>query len=133
MTTTTYRGGIPNVKRTNCRLDSVRIYTAIQQSMNALVLFVKKKNETLHLCIDYRVLNKLSIKNVYLLLLISKMFNKLKRAKFFTKIDLDGTYHQIRINPNDILKMTFNYQLNHYEFMVMHLALPMHSLPFNTS
>jgi hypothetical protein len=68
------------------------------------VLFVKKKDETLHLCIDYRVLKKLSVKNVYSLFLISEMFNKLKTAKFFTKIDLDEAYHQIRINSNNIPK-----------------------------
>jgi hypothetical protein len=48
-------------------------------------------------------------------ILISEMLNKLKRAKFFTKIDLNKAYHQIRINSNDISKMAFNCQLGHYE------------------
>jgi Reverse transcriptase (RNA-dependent DNA polymerase) len=87
------------------------------------VLFVKKKDKTLYLYIDYRTLNKLSVKNVYLLFLISKMLDKLKRAKFFTKINLDRVYHQIRINSHNILKTVFNCQLGHYKFMVMTFGL----------
>jgi Reverse transcriptase (RNA-dependent DNA polymerase) len=51
------------------------------------------------------------------------MLNELKRVKFFTKIDLDGAYHQIRINSNDISKTVFNCQLSHYKFMVMTFGL----------
>jgi hypothetical protein len=59
------------------------------------VLFVRKKDRTLRLYIDYQRLNSATVKNVYPLLLITELIDKLKRAKLFTKIDLDGAYHQI--------------------------------------
>jgi hypothetical protein len=62
----------------------------------------------LHICVDYQALNKLSIKNVYPLPLISEMLDKLKKAKYFTKINLDEAYHQIRISLEDIPKTGFN-------------------------
>jgi Reverse transcriptase (RNA-dependent DNA polymerase) len=102
----------------------------IQQPMGYSGVICKEKSDTLHLCIDYRMLNKLLVKNVYSLFLISKMLDKLKRAKFFTKIDLDGVYHQIRINPNDIPKTAFNCQLGHYEFIVMTFGLTNTSVTF---
>jgi hypothetical protein len=74
------------------------------------------------MCIDYRVLNKLSIKNVYLLPLISEMLDKLKHAKYITKINLDRIYHQIQIKLEDI-PTGFNYQLRHYELIVMIFGL----------
>jgi Reverse transcriptase (RNA-dependent DNA polymerase) len=77
----------------------------------------------MHMCIDYRIMNKLSVKNVYLLSFISKMLNKLKYAKYFTKIKLNSTYHQIRINSEDILKTGFYCQLGHYELIVMTFGL----------
>jgi Reverse transcriptase (RNA-dependent DNA polymerase) len=76
------------------------------------------------MCIDYRMLNKLSVKNVYLLSLISEMMlDKFKHAKYFTKINLDGTYHQIRIKLEDISKTGFNCQLGHYKLIVMTFGL----------
>jgi Reverse transcriptase (RNA-dependent DNA polymerase) len=89
----------------------------------ALVLFVKKKDGTLHMCVDYRALNKLLIKNVYPLPLISEMLDKLKKTKYFTKIDLDGAYHQIHISLEDIPKTDFNCQLGHYKLLVMMFGL----------
>jgi hypothetical protein len=85
----------------------------------APILFVRKKDGTFRLCIDYRALNKSTIKNIYPLPLISELLDKLQNAKYFTKIDLDGAYHQIRLNSADIPKTAFNCQLGHFEMLVM--------------
>ncbi|KAL8125204.1 hypothetical protein AgCh_012762 [Apium graveolens] len=73
----------------------------------APVLFVKKKDESTRLCIDYRELNKLTIKNRYPLPRIDDLFDQLKGAKCFSKIDLRSGYHQLKIKLEDILKTTF--------------------------
>ena len=70
----------------------------------APVIFVKKKNGTLHLCIDYRKLNKMTIKNRYLFSCIDDLFDRLRGATIFSKIDLRSGYHQFRIKYEDILK-----------------------------
>lgn len=89
----------------------------------APVLFARKKDGTLRLCIDYRALNKQSIRNVYPLPRIDELLDRLRNARFFTKIDLDGAYHQIRVEPADIPKTGFNCQFGHYEFLVMTFGL----------
>jgi Reverse transcriptase (RNA-dependent DNA polymerase) len=90
--------------------------------MRCVSTLYKEKDKILHLCIDYRTLNKLLVKNIYPLSL-SEMLDKLKQTKFFTKIDLNRAYHQIRINSNNICKTAFNYQLGYYEFIVMIFSL----------
>ncbi|KAL8126782.1 hypothetical protein AgCh_013900 [Apium graveolens] len=80
----------------------------------ALVLFVKKKDGGMRLCIDYRELNKLTIKNRYPLPRIDDLFNQLKGAIHFSKIDLRTVYHQLKIKPEDIPKTAFRTSL--YEF-----------------
>ena len=65
------------------------------------IIFVPKKNGGLQLYINYRTVNKITIKNRYLLLLISKLINRLKITKIFFKLDLKNTYHHIRIRKND--------------------------------
>ena len=71
------------------------------------MLFVKKKDGTLRLCIDYRQLNKLTIKNKYSLSKIDDLFDQLKGASIFSKIDLRSGYHQLRIKDVDVHKTTF--------------------------
>lgn len=66
------------------------------------VLFVKKKDGTLKLCIDYMQLNKVTIKNKYMLSMIDDMFNQLKGATVFSNIDMRSRYHQVRIKEEDI-------------------------------
>ena len=71
------------------------------------MLFVKKKDGTLRLCIDYRQLNKLTIKNKYPLPIINDLFDQLKGASIFSKIDLRSGYHQLRIKDADVHKAAF--------------------------
>jgi len=93
-------------------------------------LFVKKKDGTLHLCIDYLQLNKVTVKNRYPLPRIDDLFDQLKGARVFSKIDLRSGYHQLRIKDHqlrikeqDIQNTAFRTRYGHYEFSVMPFGL----------
>jgi hypothetical protein len=87
------------------------------------VLFVKKKDGILRMCIDYRFLNEVTIKNKYPLPRIDDLFDQLKDAKYFSKIDLRSGYYQLKIRLSDIPKTTFVTRYGQYEFTVMPFGL----------
>ena len=89
----------------------------------ALVLFVKKKIGTLRLCIDYRKLNRVTMKNKYHLLGIVDLFDQLKGAKYFSKVDLRTGYHQLRVREENVPKTAFRTRYRHCEFLVMPFGL----------
>jgi hypothetical protein len=88
-----------------------------------LAIFVKKKDHSLRLCVDYRPLNEVTIKNKYPLPRINLLFDQLAGAKVFSKIDLRSSYHQIKIRPKDILKTAFTTRYGLYEYLVMSFGL----------
>ncbi|KAI3821589.1 hypothetical protein L1987_09158 [Smallanthus sonchifolius] len=89
----------------------------------APVLFVKKKDGTFRICIDYRELNKVTIKNRYPLPRIDDLFDQLQGSSFYSKIYLRSGYHQLRVRDEDISKTAFRTRYGHYEFMVMPFEL----------
>jgi hypothetical protein len=88
-----------------------------------LAIFVKKKDKTLRLCVDYRPLNEVTIKNKYPLPRIDLLFDQLAKAKVFSKIDLRSGYHQIKIHPKDIPKTAFTTRYGLYEYLIMSFGL----------
>ncbi|GJV62488.1 putative reverse transcriptase domain-containing protein [Tanacetum coccineum] len=89
----------------------------------APVLFVKKKDGSFRMCIHYRDLNKLTVKNHYPLLRIDDLFDQLQGSNVYSKIDLRSGYHQLRVREGDIPKTAFRTRYGHYEFQVMPFGL----------
>ena len=121
-----YRKAHAEMKELNIQLQDLLDKGFIRLSISpwgAPILFVKKKNESMRLCIDYRKLNKVTIKNRCPLLQIYDLFDQLQGSCIFSKIDLRSSYHQLKIKPRDVAESTFRTRYGHYEFLVMPFGL----------
>ena len=95
----------------------------ITSPWGAPILFMKKKDKTLRLCIDYRQLNRVTVKNQYPMPRIDYLFDQLRGALVYSKIDLRTVYHQLRVRETDIPKTGFRTRYGHFEFTVMPFGL----------
>jgi hypothetical protein len=123
---TPYRMGTPELKELQMHLEELLKKGYIHPSVSpwgAPILFLKKKDGTLRLCIDFRKLNKVTVKNKYPLPISDDLFDQLKGARIFLKIDLRSGYHQVRIKEEDINKTTFRTRYKHCEFTVVPFRL----------
>ena len=123
---TTYRMSPSELTELKKQLDELLELGLIRPSVSpygAPVLFVRKKDGSKRLCIDYRQLNAQTIKNVYALPRCDELFDQLRGARVFSKLDLRSGYHQIRIAPEHIERTAFNTRYGHYEFLVLPFGL----------
>jgi hypothetical protein len=121
-----YRMALAELKELKGQLEELLDKGFIRPSASpwgAPVLFVKKKDGSMRLCIDYRELNRVTIKNKYPLPRIDDLFDQLQGAQVFSKIDLRSGYHQLKIKSEDIPKTAFRTRYGHYEFLVMPFGL----------
>ena len=121
-----YRMAPAELKELKIQLHELLDKGFIRPSMSpwgAPVLFVKKKDGSMRLCIDYRQLNKVTVRNKYPLPRIDDLFDQLQGAKVFSKIDLKSGYHQLKIKEIDVPKTAFRTRYGHYEFLVMPFGL----------
>jgi transposase InsO family protein len=122
----TYRQSASELAELKSQLAELISLGFIQPSKSpygAPVLFVKKKDGTTRMCIDYRALNDITIKNAYPLPLVGELFDQLQGAQYFSKIDLRSGYHQIRVASEDVPKTAFRTRYGHFEFLVLPFGL----------
>jgi hypothetical protein len=123
---TPYRMSTPELRELKMKLEELLKKGYIRPSVSpwgAPVLFVKKKDGTLRLCIDFGKLNKVTVKNKYHFPRINDLFDQFKDAKIFSKIDLRSDYHKVRIKYEDINMISFQTRYGHYEFIVVPFGL----------
>jgi hypothetical protein len=121
-----YQMSLPELTELKIQLQELLDKKYIRTSVSpwgALVLFVKKKDGNIRLCIDYRQLNKMTVKNKYPLPRINDLLDQVGGARIFSKLDLRSGYHQVRIKYEDISKTTFRTRYGHYEFVVIPFGL----------
>ena len=122
----TIRLSTPELAELKRQLTELEAAGRIQESKSpygAPILFVKKKSGEMRMCIDYRALNNITVKNKYPLPRVDELFDQLQGAKYFSKFDLRSGYHQIRIDKNDVAKTAFRTRYGHYEFLVLPFGL----------
>jgi hypothetical protein len=123
---TPYRMSTPELKELQMQIEELLKKGCIFPSLSpwgAPILFVKKKDCALRLCINFRLLNKVTMKNKYPLPRIDDLFDQLRGARIFSKIDLRSRYHHVRIKEEDISKIAFRTRYGHYEFTVVPFGL----------
>ena len=121
-----YRLAPPEIQEFSSQLQELLGKQFIRSSSSpsgAPIFFVKKKDGSHLMCIDYRVLNKLMVKNHYPLLQINGLFHYFQGASWFSKIDLRSGYHQVRVREKNMENTAFRTRYGHYEFVVMPLGL----------
>jgi hypothetical protein len=121
-----YRMAVEELKELKKQLTELQEAGYIRPSSSpwgAPVLFVQKKDGSQRMCVDYRSLNDVTVKNKYLLPHIEDLFDQMRGARVFSKIDLRSGYHQMKIRPSDIPKTAFSTQYGLYEFTVMSFGL----------
>ncbi|KAH0729809.1 hypothetical protein KY289_000997 [Solanum tuberosum] len=121
-----YRMAPTEIKELKEQLKDLLDKGFIQPSISpwgAPVLFVRKKDGSLRMCIDYHQLNKVIVKNKYPLSRIDDLFDQLQGASYFSIIDLRSGYHQLRVRGDDIPKTALRTQYGHYEFLVISFGL----------
>ncbi|GJY04042.1 putative reverse transcriptase domain-containing protein [Tanacetum coccineum] len=114
--------GLPPPRQVEFRIEIVP-EPHLSLPWGAPVLFVKKKDESFRMCIDYHELNKSTVKNRYQLLRIDDLFDQLQGSSVYSKIDMRSGYHQLRIREEDICITAFQTRYGHYEFQVMPFGL----------
>ena len=128
-----YRMDLTELKELKTQLQELLDKGFVRPSVStwgAPVLFVKKKDGTLRMCIDYRQINKVTVKNKYPLLRIEDFFDQLNKASVFSKIDLQSGYYQLWVKDVDVPKTIFRTPYGHYEFLVMPFGLTNASTAF---
>ncbi|KAJ9537987.1 hypothetical protein OSB04_030720 [Centaurea solstitialis] len=121
-----YRLAPPEMQELSKQLEELLEKGFIRPSTSpwgAPILFVKKKDGSMRMCIDYRELNKLTVKNRYPLPRIDDLFDQLQGAAWFSKIDLRSGYHQLKVREEDMHKTAFRTRYGHFEFIVMRFGL----------
>jgi hypothetical protein len=114
---------LAELKKQLAELEAAGFIRPSKSPFGAPILFVKKKDGTMRMCIDYRALNRITVKNSYPLPRVDELFDRLQGARYFSKIDLRSGYHQIRIAPEDVPKTAFRTRYGHYEFLVLPFGL----------
>jgi hypothetical protein len=121
-----YRMSVEELKELKKQLTGLQEAGYIRPSSSpwgAPVLFVQKKDGSQRMCVDYRSLNDVIVRNKYLLPRIEDLFNRMRDARLFLKIDLRSGYHQMKIRPSDNSKTAFSTRYGLYEFTVMSFGL----------